>query len=253
MEDPKDSKGIVKREVIKVITPGTHSPESPKENNYIISLFPFSNKHGVALADISTGEFILYETEENIEDEMYRFEPKEVLIPMSLKDNIHYQEVLGSFYISPYEDWYFDYVEAYKTLLEHLKVSSLDGYGCDGMNAAISAAGALVSYLDETQKGVFSLKKISLLRNESYMFLDSATQRNLELTRNLKDGSYEGTLLWVLDETLTPMGGRFLRSSVLKPLIDIQEIRKRLDAIEYLLEDFELLEIIGYGETLLQG
>ncbi|NWF51533.1 MAG: DNA mismatch repair protein MutS, partial [Nitrospirae bacterium] len=244
MEDPKDAKGIVKREVIKVITPGTHSPESLKENNYIISLFPSSNKHGIALADISTGEFIVYETEENIEDELYRFEAKEVLIPMSLKDNIHYQEALRSFYISPYEDWYFDYNEAYKSLLEHLRVSSLDGYGFDGMNAAISAAGALISYLDETQKGVFNLKKLSILRNDSYMFLDSATQRNLELTRNLKDSSYEGTLLWVLDETLTPMGGRFLRSSVLKPLIDIQEIRKRLDAIEYLLEDFELLEII---------
>ena len=244
MEDPKDAKGIVKREVIKVITPGTHSPESPKENNYIISIFPSSNKHGIAVADISTGEFILYETEENIEDEIYRFEPKEVLIPLSLKDNIHYREAFDSFYITPYEDWYFDYTEAYKSLLGHLKVSSLEGFGCDGMTTAISAGGALISYLDETQKGTLSIKKINLLRNNSYMFLDSSTQRNLELTRNLKDSSYEGTLLWVLDETLTPMGGRFLRSSILKPLIDMQEIRKRLDAIEYLLEDYELLEII---------
>ncbi len=244
MEDPKDAKGIVKREVIRVITPGTYYPENPKENNYIISIFPSSNKHGIAIVDISTGEFILYETDKNIEDEICRFEPKEVLIPLSLKDNIHYREAFDSFYISPYEDWYFDYSEAYKTLLQHLRVSSLEGYGCDSMTAAVSAGGALISYLDETQKGNFSLKKISTLRNDSYMFLDSSTQHNLELTHNLKDGSYEGTLIWVLDETLTPMGGRFLRSSVLKPLIDIQEIRKRLDAIEYLLEDYELLEII---------
>lgn len=244
IEDPKDVKGIVKREVIRVITPGTYYPESPKENNYIISIFPSSNKHGIAIADISTGEFILYETDKNIEDEICRFEPKEVLIPLSLKDNIHYREAFDSFYISPYEDWYFDYAEAYKILLQHLRVSSLEGYGCDGMTAAISAGGALISYLDETQKGNFSFKKISPLRNDSYMFLDSSTQHNLELTHNLKDGSNEGTLLWVLDETLTPMGGRFLRASVLKPLIETQEIRERLDAIEYLLEDYELLEII---------
>ncbi|MGQ9569759.1 MAG: DNA mismatch repair protein MutS [Thermodesulfovibrionales bacterium] len=244
IEDPKDVKGIVKREVIRVITPGTYYPESPKENNYIISIFPSSNKHGIAIADISTGEFILYETDKNIEDEICRFEPKEVLIPLSLKDNIHYREAFDSFYISPYEDWYFDYAEAYKILLQHLRVSSLEGYGCDGMTAAISAGGALISYLDETQKGNFSFKKVSPLRNDSYMFLDYSTQHNLELTHNLKDGSNEGTLLWVLDETLTPMGGRFLRASVLKPLIETQEIRERLDAIEYLLEDYELLEII---------
>ena len=242
MEDPKEAKGIVRREVIRVITPGTHSPENPKENTYIISLCPSSNKHGIAVADISTGEFILYETEEDIEDEVYRFEPKEILIPISLKDNIYYKEALTTFFTSYYEDWYFDYPEAYKTLLRHLRVSSLEGYGCDGMTAAISAAGALVSYLDDTQKETFSLKKISPLRQDSYMFLDAATQRNLELTHNLKGGSHEGTLLWVLDETLTPMGGRFLRSCILKPLIDIQEINKRLDAIEHLLEDYELIE-----------
>jgi DNA mismatch repair protein MutS len=242
MEDPKEAKGIVRRDIVKVITPGTHSPENPKENTYIISLFPSANKHGIAVADISTGEFILYETEENIGDEVYRFEPREILLPQSLKDNIYYKEALNTFYTSFYEDWYFDYAEAYKTLLNHLKVASLDGYGCDGMFTAISAAGALVSYLEDTQKEAFILKKISALRHDSYMFLDAATQRNLELTHNLRDGSHEGTLLWVLDETLTPMGGRFLRSSLLKPLIDIQEIKMRQDAVEYLIEDYELLE-----------
>ncbi len=242
MEEPKEAKGIVRRDIVRVITPGTHSPENPKENTYIISLFPSANKHGIAVADISTGEFILYETEESIEDEMYRFEPREILIPQSLKDNIHYKEALKTFYTSFYEDWYFDYTEAYKTLLNHLKVSSLDGYGCDDMVTAISAAGALVGYLEDTQKEAFTLKKISTLRQESYMFLDAATQRNLELTHNLRDVSHEGTLLWVLDETLTPMGGRFLRSSLLKPLIDIQEIKMRQDSVEYLIEDYELLE-----------
>src|SRR4030065_1321450 len=96
--------------------------------------------------------------------------------------------------------------------------------------------------LDDTQKETLSFKKITTLRQDSYMFLDAATQRNLELTHNFKDSSNEGTLLWVLDETLTPMGGRFLRASILKPLINIHEIKKRRDAVEYLVEDYELLE-----------
>ncbi len=242
VEDPKEAKGIVERDIVRVITPGTYFPENPKENVYILSLLPFGNKHGIAVADISTGEFIIYETDRNIEDEMFRFEPREILLPYSIKNNLHYKETLDSFYLTFYEDWYFDYSEAYKVLLDYLKVSSLDGFGCTGMDAAISAAGALVSYLKETQKDNFSLKKITPLRHESYMFLDATTQRNLELIHNLKDGSNEGTLLWVLDETLTPMGGRFLRSSILKPLIDIEKIKERLSAVEYLLEDFELLE-----------
>jgi len=242
MEDPKDAKGIVDRDIVRVITPGTHAPENPKENAYILSIYPSGNKHGVAATDISTGEFIIYETDENIGDELARFEPREILMPYSIKDNIHYKESLGDFYISVYEDWYFDYPEAYKTLLRNLKVSSLEGFGCDGMNAAISAAGALVSYLEETQRGTFSLKKISPLRQDSYMFLDAATQRNLELAHNLRDISSENTLLSVLDETLTPMGGRFLRSSIIRPLIEIKEIKRRQDAVEYLLDDFELLD-----------
>jgi DNA mismatch repair protein MutS len=109
MEDPKEAKGIVERDIVRVITPGTHAPENPKENSYIISLLPSGDKHGLAVADISTGEFIVYETTENIEDEMYRFEPREILIPESLREDIHYREALGRFFVSSYEDWFFDY------------------------------------------------------------------------------------------------------------------------------------------------
>jgi DNA mismatch repair protein MutS len=242
MEDPREAKGIVERDIVRVITPGTYTPDNPKENVYIISIFPSGDKHGIALSDISTGEFIMYETHDNIQDEVYRFEPREILIPQSIQSDIHYQEAFHHFFVSVYEDWYFDYADAYKTLLQHLKVSSLEGYGCDDMNAAISAAGALVNYLQETQKETFTLKKISTLRSDSRMFLDATTQRNLELTHNLTSGSTEETLLWVLDETLTPMGGRFLRSSIMKPLIDINEIKQRIDGVEYLTDDFELLE-----------
>lgn len=244
MEDPKETKGIVSREVVRVITPGTHTPENPKENTYIISLYPAGRKHGVAAADISTGQFIVFETAENIEDEVSSFEPKEVLLPASLSDNIHYRETLSGYYQTFRDDWSFDYADAYRALTEHFRVSSLDGFGCGGFTAGISAAGALLEYLKTTLKENPDFRKITTFRQTTHMFIDAATQRNLELTHNLKDSSREGTLLWALDETLTPMGGRFLRSSLLRPLTDISPIQARLGAIEYLIEDFELLETI---------
>jgi len=242
LEDAKDSKGIVERDIVRIITPGTHSPENPRENIYIASIMPDKNKHGIAIADISTGEFIIYETDKDIKDELYRFNPKELVIPSSISKNIYYSELLNEFFISPFDDWYFEFSESYKILLKYLKVASLEGFGCEGMNSAISAAGALINYLNETQKGSFILKKIKTLSQESYMFLDASAQKNLELINNLRNGSNEETLLWVLDETLTPMGSRFLKSSLLKPLIDINEIKNRQDAVHYLYEDFLLLE-----------
>jgi len=244
MEDPKDAKGIVAREVVRVITPGTHTPENPKENTYIISIFPSGSKHGIAAADISTGQFMVFETGENIEDEVNRLEPKEILMPAGLKDSIHYKQILSGFYVSGFDDFSYDYAEALNTLLTHFRVSSLEGYGCEGFLAAISAAGALINYLESTRRGFPAFKKITTLQQTANMFLDAATQRNLELTHNLKDGSRESTLLWTLDETLSPMGGRFLRASLLRPLTGLAEINKRQAAIEYLADDFELLETL---------
>jgi DNA mismatch repair protein MutS len=241
VEDPKLAKGIVQREVVKVITPGTHIPEQPKENAYIMSILPYQGVTGITVADLSTGEFVVYETDKPIEDEIGRHEPREILCPKSTEDNIHYQEAFRGFYVSYYDDWYFDYTESYKMLLRYFKVSSLDGYGCSGMNAAISAAGALISYLEDSQK-ILTFKKISVLNQTSYMFLDAATKRNLELIHNLKDNSTEGSLLWVLDETLTPMGGRFMRNAITKPLLSSPEIIKRQDAVEAIIEDYELME-----------
>ncbi|MDP3259988.1 MAG: DNA mismatch repair protein MutS [Thermodesulfovibrionales bacterium] len=256
LEDAKEAKGtekgIIQRDVVRVITPGTHTPEHPKENNYILSFFPDGKKHGIAAADVSTGEFIIYETFEPIEDEFSRFEPKEILYPDTLRQDIHYSESLKDFYSTAYEDWAFDYAEAYKILLMHFKVSSLDGYGCEGLSAAISAAGALINYLDKTQKENLNFRKISTINQTSFMFLDSATQRNLELIRNLKIRTEENTLLWAIDETLTPMGGRYLRGLILRPFIDISEIRKRQNAVEYLVEDYELIETLRNNLRKLQ-
>jgi len=241
IEEPKSAKGIVQRAVVKVITPGTHIPEQPKENAYIMCIFPYQSTSGIAVADLSTGEFVVYETNKPIGDEIGRFEPREILCPQSIKDNVHYQQSFYGLYVSYYDDWYFDYMEAYKTLLRYFKVSSLDGYGCDALNPGISAAGALINYLEETQK-ILTFKKISVLSQSVYMFLDTATRKNLEIAHNLRDGSVDGSLLWILDETLTPMGGRFLRNALAKPLLSSSDIIRRQDSVGMLIEDYELLE-----------
>lgn len=240
-EDSKIAKGIAQREVVEVITPEIHTPEQPKENSYIMSICLYQDTFGITVADLSTGEFIIYETDKPVEDEIGRFEPLEILCPESLKDNLYYQEAYKGLYVSYCNDMYFDYTESYKTLLKYFKVSSLEGYGCDGMNTAISSAGALLSYLEDSQK-ILPFRKITVLNTASYMFVDFATKRNMEIIHNLKDSSPEGSLLWILDETLTPMGSRFLRNAITKPLIFLPEIMKRQNAVEAIIEDHELME-----------
>jgi DNA mismatch repair protein MutS len=241
MEDPKHAKGIVQREVVRVITPGTHVPDHPKENSFIMAVLPAQGRCGVAVADLSTGQFSVFQTDKPIEDEIGRFEPREVLCPRSSEHAFSMQNALQGTYVTYRDDWLFEYNEAYKILLRYFKVTSLEGFGCEGMPLAISAAGALIGYLEETQK-VLTFRKIKVLQESSFMFLDAATKRNLEITRSLKDESTEGSLLWVLDETLTPMGGRFLRTALIQPLIAVPEIKARQDAVAALVEDYELLE-----------
>jgi DNA mismatch repair protein MutS len=235
--DPKDSKGIVDREVVRVVTPGTYLPDNPKENNYILSFFQKENIFGIAVADITTGEFMIYETCNSLADEVNRYQPSELLYPVSMKNNSSITGLLDDYYLTTYDDWYFDYIEAYRKLLGYFGVASLEGYGCEGMIVAISAAGALLTYLEETQKEALSFKRIRVLRRDSYMILDSSTLRNLEIVRNMKDGGTVGSLLWVLDETLTPMGGRLLRNWLLNPLLDGDEIRKRQNAVSLFARD----------------
>lgn len=251
-EDPKDAKGVMRREVVRVITPGTHTPDEQKQNSYILSFFPQGRKHGIAVSDISTGQFVLYETERPLSDEIHRFGPKEVLYPKGLGEDIFYSGILEEFFSSALEDYLFDYGESTKTMLRHFGVSSLEGFGVSGMTAPVSAAGALISYLKDTQGEGLSLKRPVVLRDDSHMFLDASTERNLELVRNLKDGTSAETLLWALDETLTPMGGRFMRGAVTRPLLSLNEIRKRLDAVNCLFADYELMETVRSGLRRLQ-
>lgn len=234
-------KGIIQREVVRVITPGTHVPEQPKENAYIMSIYAGRQGLGITVADLSTGEFNAFETDKPLEDELSTYEPREILCPESMRVNLNFTELSGQYFISYYDDWYYDHGEAYKTLLKYFKVSSLDGYGLNGMDSAVSSAGALISYLLETQK-LLTFRKISVLNRAEYMFLDAVTLRNLEITHNLKDRTVEGSLLWLLDETLTPMGGRFLRNAVTRPLLSLSEIVKRHEAVGAMVEDYELME-----------
>ncbi len=243
VEDPKEAKGIVKRDVVKVITPGTYHPDNPKENNFIVGFFQKENIYGIAAADVTTGEFFLYQTHNSLEDEINRFQPKEILYPFSLKTT-QVVECLRDYYLTGYDDWYFDYIEAYRKLITFFKVTSLDGFGCEGMIVAISAAGALLTYLEETQKAALTFNRIRVVRRESKMLLDAVTLKNLEITGNMSSNEIEGSLLWVLDETFTPMGGRLLRTWLLNPLLDEAEICRRQDAVEALLQDQELFSRI---------
>ncbi len=241
VEDPKTAKGIVQREVVRVITPGTFAADNPRENNYILCFYLKDGIYGAAAADLSTGEFTLFETSNPVEDEIARYEPKEILFPASTKGSINNTEFAPNVYVTFYEDWHFEYIDCYRALLNYFNVASLEGYGCEGMERAISAGGALLCYLQETLT-TLPFNRINVLRQNSYMFLDAATKKNLELTHNLKDSSEKGTLLWVLDQTQTPMGARFLRSALTKPLISSVEINKRLKSVNSLIEDYDILE-----------
>lgn len=242
MESSSEAKGIVKREVVRVVTPGTYEPENPKKNSYILSFYPEGNMHGIAISDVSTGDFIIYESSESLIDEVDRYEPREILCPGRLEEDIHYSEILRDHFVSYYSDFSFDYTEAYKTLLSYFKVTSLDGFGCENLHRAIPAAGGLLSYLVETQKSQLTFNRIKVANTSSYMIIDAVSKRNLELLTNIRDNSGDFTLLWILDHTLTPMGGRLLRENIAKPLINKEEIENRLNKVEEMYMNFELLE-----------
>lgn len=238
--DPKTSKGIVERQVVKVLTPGTYLPEGTRENIYIMAIYPVRGKLGISIADVSTGHFVLYESSKSVQEEIERFEPQEVLLPLSYKESFAIEQV--TCYKTFLDDWKFDFSIALKSLLKHFKVASIKSYGADEFELAVSSAGALLSYLEETRQNI-EFKEIKVLNLSEYMLLDSSTKRNLEIFSSL-DGSKEGSLLWVLDETLTPMGTRFLRNALACPLIKREEIEKRLNHVEVFYQDFLLRQDI---------
>ncbi len=240
VEDPKKAKGIVKREIIRVVTPGTITEFNlldQRANNYLASISKTGEQYGFAHVDLSTGEFSVAELDNvnKLMAEIERIHPAELLMNELLlneEELIKFINATINPAINKVPQWVFSYDSARSELLDHFHTITLDGFGCENMPSAITAAGALIYYLKDTQK-----QEIQHIRNivtyflENYMILDADTQRNLELLRSLRDGSMKGTLLEVLDETLTSMGARKMRSCILTPLIDASQIRSRLDAV----------------------
>ena len=240
MEDPKEAKGLLKREVIRVITPGTITDPNVlerKANNYLVSISQRNKNYGIAHVDLSTGEFSVTEldSETKLLSEITRLFPAECLLAEGFEETELVEMIESSInpVVNRLPDWRFDLDTGRDELLNHFHILSLDGFGCENMPAAISAAGALIHYLNETQKQELQhILSINTYTISDFMILDSDTQRNLELTRSIRDGSEKGTLLSILDETLTPMGGRKLRQCILQPLLKVSHINSRLNAVE---------------------
>ena len=243
VEDPKTAKGIVKREVVRIVTPGTNLDTQAldeSKNNYIMCIVYIADRYGVSVADITTGDYFVTEIEDGAKlmDEIYRFSPSEIICNeafyMSGMDLDDMKDRLG-ITIYSLDAWYFDDAVCRQKLLDHFKVSSFAGLGLADYDCGVISAGALLQYLLETQKNDLSnLTHITLYASGKYMMLDSSTRRNLELCETLREKQKRGSLLWVLDKTKTAMGARTLRKYVEQPLIDKKEIEKRLDAVQEL-------------------
>ena len=246
----RDENRLVKRDVVRVVTPGTVTDPKVlehKSNNYLLSIFQDKEVYGIAVADLSTGEFQVTELEDasRLWAEIHRYSPKECLFAESFEDEqmLEQLKIELKVVVNFLPDWRYDYDSARGELLTHFNTISLDGFGCEHLKTAICAAGALIYYLHETQKQevehILSLHTYTL---SDFMVLDADTQRNLELTASIRDGSTKGTLLEVLDNTMTSMGGRKLRQCLLQPLLDKQSIEERLDAVDELKTQINLQE-----------
>lgn len=243
MEDPKLAKGIVKREVIRIVTPGTNLNTQALDetrNNYLMCIVCVDGQYGISVADISTGEYLVTEldSERKLLDEINKFSPSEIIcnhaFSVSGIDMEDLKDRLG-ITVFPLDSWYFDDGLCSRVLMEHFHVSALDGLGIADYSSGILAAGALLKYLMETQKTAISnLTSLTPYVIGRYMVLDSSTRRNLELCETLREKNKKGSLLWVLDKTKTAMGARLLRRYVEQPLIEKEEILRRLDAVDEL-------------------
>jgi DNA mismatch repair protein MutS len=255
MEDPKKTKGIVSREVVRIVTAGTLINSellSDKCNNYFACVTQVGALFGLAFLDLTTGEFRVIELE-NISDllnEIYRIHPSELLVSERFKTkHLSLFEELNRTYaiaISEIEDWHFGFEQTHNGLINHFNVHSLDSFGLKGAVVGIGAAGALINYLkDQLNLPVEHIRQILPLTNTLYMSLDRTAQRNLELVDSAHSGGRVRTLLGVLDHTFTPMGGRLLRRWVMQPLLVVEEIHRRQDCVEVFFKDSKLLEKIG--------
>ena len=245
-EDPKFAKGLVKREVTRIVTPGTNMDFMSMEesrNNFIMCIYYGLRKIGISVADVTTGDYYLSEAENNKElyDEIIRYNPTEIVAnEFFYSCGLDIVDLKNRFGIAMFtlEDRFYDENTTRKTLLKHFKVNSLIGMGIDEYEHGVIAAGALLQYLNDTQ--MISLAHLTHLYPNStgtYMILDAATRRNLELTETLREKMKRGSLFWVLDKTKTAMGARCLRNFIEQPLMKREDIEKRLNAVEALTVD----------------
>lgn len=251
-EDPKLTKGLVKREVVRVVTPGalmTSALLSDKSNNFIASLTRVGAFYGFAYLDLTTAEFKVIEldSEQELLNEIYRLQPAELLIPNKLleKHASLFAEIERScrIILTPHEEWHFEHQVCYDTLVAHLKVHNLDGFGLKGNVVGINAAGALLCHLrDNLCLNVDHICEISTYSIKNYVALDRTTRRNLELTEPLTSTNPKSTLLAVLDHTLTPMGARGLKQWINQPLLCDKSISKRQDAVASFISGTSQLE-----------
>lgn len=240
VEDPKLAKGLVKREVIRIVTQGTNlSSESLEEskNNYLMCISYVGKNYGISVTDLSTGVFKTCQIQqaEKVVDEINKFQPSEVLYQAGVEQVEEIHAVCERLQVSHTEapDYYFNLETDEETLKRQFHINSIEGLGLKDSPACVASCGALMQYLHETQMSSLShINHIETYSVDSFMILDSATRRNLELTETLRDKQKRGSLLWVLDKTKTAMGARKLREFVEQPLLYKDAIEKRLDAIE---------------------
>ncbi|MEW5909853.1 MAG: DNA mismatch repair protein MutS [Thermodesulfobacteriota bacterium] len=243
MEDPAHSKGLVKRDLVRIITPGMildNEYLDEKTNNYLLAASAAGERYGISCLDISTGSFRVMETDEGdiFRDEIQRISPREILLTQGFLDRMEalsgnrMRELLSGRSVTYLEERAFEPDTGRERLLEQFKTRTLEGFGCDQMTVGIGAAGAILVYVQETQKQALThVARIEPYHFYDYLMVDDMTCRNLELMKNLRTGTREGTLLAILDKTMTPMGGRMLKEWMRYPLLSIQDIVKRHDAV----------------------
>ncbi len=265
VENPKFAKGLVKREVIEVVTPGVTLSDKlldHKKNNYLMAICILDEIAGISFCDISTGDFHTYEVfSKRLGEQIELILPSEILIQKKDKENLSpvISRINSSIRISRMDDWIFNFDYAKELLLNHFKTVTLKGFGVESLSAGLMAAGAVLNYLQDTQKSNLShLNKLSVYNPSEYMILDHSTKRNLEITYTMQDGGREGSLISILDKTETAMGGRLLKKWISAPLRNLEPILKRQESVEELLKEkryrkelIEHLKEIGDFERLI--
>ena len=244
MENPKFAKGIVKREVVEVVTPGATLSDKlldHKKNNYLLSVFILNEIAGISFADVSTGEFFTFEvSESDLQQQIESISPAEILIQKKEKDYLTpvITKINPSIRITRVDDWIFNYDYANELLLNQFGTVTLKGFGIEHLQNGIVASGAALNYLQETQKvNLTHLNRISLYNQSEYMILDSSTRRNLEISYSMHGEGREGSLISILDKTTPAMGGRLLKKWITAPLRELKKIQSRLDSVVELLKN----------------